>query len=215
MDSRQMKDIREGMELWVYIPFIFALFIVFIVKIGASLSSTRPPPTSLMNWETNRDIIEWARDFGIRFPEVFVAQVYHEATDPKDRTQWSNIGKGNKNLTGMKSNTRSYNINGVKVSRAECEKLRQQQKCVDCVHACYESYEECFKDYREWQTIFIGIYERYHGRKIQTTDDYLRFLDNYVLAGRQGYRYGTDPKYTKRVRWWMKRLSEADSRLEG
>lgn len=146
---------------------------------------------------------------GVRFPLIVLCQMYHEGTLGNDRGKLSKIAEGNKNTLGMKVNGRGYAIN-YPIDR----NCKDYLPCVDCIHACYSTYDDGFKDYAEWQAIRIRDYENYYKKRVLTYEDYLDMFDSLVL-GKQAYnskgekfRYAEDKKYTQTIRKvWIPRIT--------
>lgn len=125
---------------------------------------------------------------GVKFPRIFFVQMVLETGYLK-----SPIRKGNNNLVGMKRNSRGFCLNP---PGKECP----EDKCFDCVHACYQSDLDCIRDYAAWQAIRLSVYESYYKKSVNTESAYLAFLNDIVIAGDTGYRYAEDPQYTKKLR---------------
>jgi len=141
---------------------------------------------------------------GVRNPRVVVSQSLHEASNPRDRSKPSRIGAGNRNIFGMKINGRGYAINYP--YDPDCS---QSLPCVDCVHACYSSFDDSILDFAAWQEIRLRDYERYYKTTVVTDEDYLHFLNNIVLGETPGYRYAEDPNYTRTLRnVWFPRVDK-------
>lgn len=160
-------------------------------------------PKSSTDFYTLPSMLEELAKLGIRNPKIVVCQMYHEATDPRNRGKLSRIGEGNKNPFGMKVNSRGYAINYPRDKNCT-EKL----PCVDCIHACYSTFTDAILDYKEWQAIRLNAYEAYYHKQVVTDEDYLEFLDNLVLGGKPGYRYAEDRLYTNTIRGvWIPRIN--------
>lgn len=117
-------------------------------------------------------------NYKARFPEVILAQSYHETDSLR-----SNIYRECKNLLGMKwTPNRSISVG---VCRG---------------HAGYASPVDSFKDYLLWQKRFLPWYEAKRlGHEVTTVEEYLGFLEN------QGY--AEDPKYSRSVKKWLRRMA--------
>lgn len=151
------------------------------------------------------DMYHAMQRIGIRFPLIVLCQMYHEGTQAGNRGNLSKIAEGNKNPLGMKVNSRGYAIN-----YPRDKNCKDYLPCIDCTHACYNTWGDALKDYAEWQSQRLSAYERHYGRKVTTQEDYLNFLDDLVIGNKAGYRYAEDPKYTNTLRRvWIPKVSRA------
>jgi len=117
---------------------------------------------------------------GFRFVEVVIAQTVHESDEFK-----SKIFTECNNPFGMKFNSR-----GIAVG-----------KCRE--HAKYKSLKDAFRDYRQYQEIWLKYYEKHILRRACLTNkDYLKFLDR--------MNYAEDRKYCEKLEAWMAIIDETE-----
>jgi hypothetical protein len=206
--NKRGRDLRSALFLLAVATIFtttFRLYVIIrntlLVQNLYNLEITVETPQEKKKYNLYTFLLEM-ESLGIQHARVVLAQNLHEATNPKDRSQPSRIGKGNKNLFGMKVNSRGYAINYP--FDPDC---REKLPCIDCVHACYSSYEDSLLDYSAWQKIRIRDYERYYQTKVVTDEDYLHMLNNLVLGKKAGYRYAEDPQYTNTLTdVWLPRI---------
>lgn len=108
----------------------------------------------------------------LKFKEVVAAQLLHETDSLK-----SNISKECKNDYGMKVNSRGLHIG----------------RCRG--HAGYSSHYNSFKDYLEWQTKYLPLYESRYNVRVRSDEDYLTFLYK--------QQYAEDKNYLEKLRYWI------------
>lgn len=128
------------------------------------------------------------KENGIRFDSIVVTQNFLETGNFT-----SAIYKENKNMFGMKYNSRGF------------------AKGINRGHASYESELLAIKDYAAWQRIRIADYESYYNKKIVTYDDYYDLLNHTVVKTKNGIfiaRYAEDPQYTEKLKRVRKQLFE-------
>jgi len=121
------------------------------------------------------NFVDYLESKGFKFPVVVTAQMLHE-TDKLS----SNIYEQCNNLFGMKRNSRRWN----------CGVCRG--------HAKYKTKQESLNDYLEWQRKYLPYYEKKTGKKIETNEDYYKFLS--------WIGYAEDPFYIKKLSPYVKEL---------
>lgn len=168
---------------------MFKLFIIGCVawmlistyQVEERLNFHKEVKTSINVYETT---IGNLNKYGIRFPEVFVAQILHE-TAGLNSLVYTNCN----NLIGMKHNSRGY-------SKGICRG-----------HARYTTKIDCFKDYKAYQDKYLTYYEqKIVRRKITTNKEYIRFL--YWIG------YAEDPLYETKLLNWMHKIKAAKIELK-
>lgn len=126
---------------------------------------------------------------GIRHPEVVYAQAILETDSLR-----SNIFKENSNLFGMKPSTRHK-----KANRG---------------HAQYDGIDESIADYKAWQKSIMPLYEK-RIREISSNEDYLVFLCGFPVGnGYKMYPYAEDPAYIKKLRFFLKKDTQLQSKIK-
>lgn len=115
------------------------------------------------------------RQYGIRFPELVLAQAVHETGIFK-----SKVFKENHNLFGMKYNSRGYAYT-TKNGHAFYPHISHSGPCG------WECYNLSLKDYKAWQDRFVPD-------TVTTVESYMAALQ------RKGY--AEDPKYIPKVLSW-------------
>jgi len=117
-----------------------------------------------------KELTERLSGLGMRFPTIFLSQVYLETGNFTSR-----IYKENNNMMGMK-------LPFYRESLAIGENLG---------HAVYENTGDCILDYIKWQEYWLPRYEENNG-KLETDEDYLAFLN--------AIGYAEDKKYLDKIR---------------
>lgn len=131
----------------------------------------------------------------LKFPHIVYTQALLETARFTSKVYWEN-----NNAVGMKPNRRGYSIDNV--------------NCGDRVHACYESLWDNLLDYRDWQYERLQLYENHFSKTVNDDEEYLLFLDNLVLRGRNGLfvtSYAEDPQYTRKLRKLLSSAEVTDS----
>lgn len=137
------------------VNFILFIILVYLINIVADR----------LEENKARRVLYKLESYGIRFPEVALAQMWLETGRFK-----SKIFKENNNLFGMK--------------RARIRPSTNAGE--NRGHASYSSIEDSINDYVLWQEYFMPRYENNYG-KIETIDDYIRFLQP-IYAEDPNYR---------------------------
>lgn len=152
-------------------------FIVFAFMLYAGYGVIREETIPIENsiWYSVQKI----KDAGIRFPELVLAQTVHETGIYK-----SKVFLENRNLFGMKENSRGY-CRGTKNGHAYYPHKIHLGPCG------WKCLEPSLKDYKEWQDRFVPD-------TVTTVESYMDIL--------RMRRYAEDPYYKERVLNWYKVL---------
>lgn len=117
---------------------------------------------------------------GVKFPMVALAQATWETNYFKSR-----ICKENKNLFGMRFNSRGFALKP------------------NLGHAYYDNVAQSVRDYAAWQHRMLQLRP-----DINTEDEYIQMLDSLPIG--KGLRYAEDTTYTQKIRLRINELHKID-----